>query len=131
VLFRSPQITFNTDRLHDAANKVWDLYFDETVCRGVEKMKHTGDFTNVFTYARSLFANDKFLFHLAGPLILSEFRNMESDFGLLPMPKLDPSQPRYYHAVDSETAMLSIPVTCEPEKTGAVLEAMAAESMYT
>jgi len=126
-----PQITFNTDRLHDAANKVWDLYFDETVCRDVGKMKHTSDFTNVFTYARSLFARDRFLFHLAGPLILSEFRDMESDFGLLPIPKLDPSQPRYYHAVDSEAAMLAIPVTCDPEKTGAFLEAMAAESMYT
>ena len=126
-----PQITFNTDRLYGAADKLWDLYFDESVCRNVSKMKHTSDFTNVFTYARSLFADDKFLFHIAGPLILSEFRNMESDFGLLPMPKLDPAQTRYYHAVDPDAAMLGIPASCDPEKTGAVVEAMTAESMYT
>ena len=126
-----PQITFNTDRLYGAAEKLWDLYFDESVCRNVGKMKQTGGFTNVYTYARSLFADDKFLFHIAGPLILSEFRNMESDFGLLPMPKLDSNQSRYYHAVDPDAAMLSIPVTCNPEETGALLEAMTAESMYT
>ena len=126
-----PQITFNTDRLYGAADKLWDLYFDESVCRNVSKMKHTSDFTNVYTYARSLFANDKFLFHIAGPLILSEFRNMESDFGLLPMPKLDSAQTRYYHAVDPDAAALAIPASCDFEKTGAVLEAMAAESMYT
>ena len=125
-----PQITFNTDRLYEAADRIWDLYFDESACRNVNKMKQTGDFRNVYTYARSLFANDKFLFHIAGSLILSEFRNMESDFGLLPMPKLESAQSRYYHAVDPDAAMLSAPISCNPDKTGAVLEAMSAESMY-
>ena len=126
-----PQITYNTDRLYDAINKICDLYFDDSICRGVENMKHTANFTNVYTYARSLFSNDRFLFHLAGPLILEEFRDMESDFGLLPMPKLNESQPRYYHTTDPDSAILSIPITCDPNKTGAALEAMAAESMYT
>ena len=127
-----PQITIATDRFYLAADKVMDLYLDETACRNIAHMKFGGDFTNVYTYARSLFAKDKFLFHLGLPLIFEEFRNMESDFGLLPSPKLDESQARYYHIVDAEAVMLSIPTTCSnAEKTGAVIEAMAAESMYT
>jgi len=95
-------------------------------------MKTSKDFSNVYTYARSLFTNDKFLFHLGLPLILDEFRNMESDFGLLPCPKYDVNQPRYYHVVDGEAVMLGIPASCaDTNRTGAALEAMAAESMYT
>ena len=127
-----PQITIGSDRFFDAAGKVMDLYLDETVCRSIYKMKVSGDFSNVYTYARSLFAQNKFLFHLGAPLILEEFRNMESDFGLLPCPKLDKNQPRYYHIVDPEATMLSIPVSCRDlNMAGAVLETMAAQSMYT
>ncbi|MHC1696365.1 MAG: extracellular solute-binding protein [Eubacteriales bacterium] len=126
-----PEVTFMTERMINAVNKIWDIYFDETVCRSVSKMKASKDYSNVFTYARGLFANDKFLFHLGAPLILSEFRNMESEFGLLPSPKLDTQQERYYHAVDPEASMLCIPVTNTNEDTGIIIEAMAAESMYT
>ncbi|MHB1153486.1 MAG: extracellular solute-binding protein [Eubacteriales bacterium] len=126
-----PEVTFMTDRKINAVNKIWDLYFDETVCRDVNKMKKTQEYTNVYTYARGLFARDKFLFHLGAPLILSEFRDMESEFGLLPCPKLDTQQSRYYHVVDPDASMLCIPVTSTSENTGIIIEAMAAESMYT
>ncbi|MCL2814709.1 MAG: hypothetical protein FWD23_08920 [Oscillospiraceae bacterium] len=126
-----PEITINNDRFYNAAGKVMDLYNDETVCRPIGSMKVGGDFSNVYTYARSLFTQDKFLFHLGLPLILDEFRNMESDFGLLPCPKFDENQSRYYHIVDGEAVMLSVPITSNGEKAGPILEAMAAESMYT
>ena len=128
-----PQITCNNSRFFDAADKLWDLYFDERVCRSVSKMKKTGDYTNVYAYARSqLFSNDKFLFHLMCPDDMQELRNMESDFGLLPCPKLDENQTRYYHVVDSQTVMLCIPASCKDiNRAGVVLEAMAAESAYT
>ena len=126
-----PQITLNTDHLYDAANKVWDLYYDESACRSVESMNPTGDM-NMWTYSRRLFTQDKFLFHIGLPLIFDEFRDMESDFGLLPLPKFNSSQTRYYHWLgDLGASMLSVPVTYDLERTGIVLEAMAAESMYT
>lgn len=127
-----PEAVFN-DSIVDAANKVWDLYYDETACRDVGVMKKTDNFIHGTTYARSLFANDKFLFHLGAMGAIEELRNMGSDFGLLPMPKLSSSQSRYYHPMvgDAYMAMLCVPVTADLEKTGIVLEAMAAESMYT
>jgi len=126
-----PQITCTNDRFYTAADKLWDLYFDDTVCRDVSKMKTTSEFSNVYTYARALFTRDKFLFHLPGALVFYEFRDMESDFGVLPCPKFDESQPRYYHIVEIYSVMLSVPVTTDLERAGIVLESMAAESMYT
>ena len=128
-----PQITWGSDRLYGAADKIYDFFFDGNACRNVVDMKPTSNFSNMFGYAREgLFANDKFLFFLGAPVILEELRNMESDFGILPMPKLDENQSRYYSPIDQFGTLLSIPVTCEDEnKTGAILETMAAESMYT
>lgn len=128
-----PDITWNTDRLYSAADKVYDLFYDDRVVRSTDKLKATGDFTNVFGYARAgLFANDKFLFFVGGPGSIIELRSMESDFGLLPMPKMDERQSRYYSPIDPFVTLLSVPVTCEDiNKTGTILEVMAAESMYT
>ena len=108
-----PQITITTDSIYDKVNKVWDLYYDPGVTRSVNDMKHTSDFTNVYTYSRSLFANDKFLFNLGMPLIMNEFRDMESDFGLLPFPKYNEKQSRYYHTIDYTVVSLCIPITCD------------------
>ncbi len=88
--------------------------------------KDIGDFTNVYTYARSLFTQDKFLFHIACPLVFHEFRDMESEFGIVPLPKYDEAQERYYSPVDAVAPMLGIPsVVNSMEKTGLILEAMA------
>jgi len=127
-----PQIIFHNDRMITAANKLFDLYYDNISVRKNTLLKPTTGYTNVWTFGRSLFAQDKFLFHFGVPLILDEFRNMESEFGLLPWPKLDEGQTRYYHAVDISAVLLGVPVTViNLEMAGAVLEAMAAESMYT
>jgi len=57
---------------------------------------------------------------------------MEIDFGVIPFPKLDETQPTYNHFVHTTAAMMSIPVTnLDLENTTIMLEAMAAKSKYT
>jgi len=127
-----PQITVDSELVFTAVDKIWDLYYDFGSARYLSELKLTGDYSNVFTYyRRGLFASDKFLFILGLPLVFHEFRDMESNFGLLPMPKYDEKQTRYYHTIDYTVVMLCLPITCDAEKSGIVLEAMAAESMYT
>ncbi len=85
-----------------------------------------------YAYARSLFTQDKFLFILTGPTVLEELRDMESEFGIVPAPKFDYAEERYYAAVDAWVALLGVTTTApDLEKTGAVLETMAWESRYT
>ena len=60
-------------------------------------------------------------------------RANELNFGIIPAPKLDEAQERHYSYADSWcTSLLGIPVTNDNlERTGVILEALAAESMLT
>lgn len=59
-------------------------------------------------------------------------RDMESDFGILPMPKFDTAQEKYAEYVHDASSSFSIPVTePDPAMAAAFLEAMSAESFRT
>jgi hypothetical protein len=60
-------------------------------------------------------------------------RNMDADFGILPYPKLNEEQDSYYHTVGSwHSVFMCVPLVQEDrERTGILLEALAAKSMYT
>jgi len=65
--------------------------------------------------------------------LMSIYRDLETDIGLLPMPKYDSNQNGYYSMISSTWASaLVIPITNDKlEATGFILEALCAESMYT
>ncbi len=125
--------TITNERNISMMTDVIELFSDKTYGTNIEEWQNTGAFDNVYTYARSLFTQDKFLFHISSPVVITEFRNMESDFGIVPMPKYDETSTRYYSVVDMYYApLLSVTVNAPNlEKTGAVMEAMAWESRYT
>jgi len=58
---------------------------------------------------------------------------MEIDFGVLPVPKFDEAQDRYYCTVSPYTAnFIAFPATMtEAERNGMIVEALSCESMYT
>lgn len=126
-----PVITFLDDRTFSLTDKIFDFLYDEKACIDINKFKDTKDFTNKYAYARSLFTQDQLLFTIGGPLVIEEFRNMESDFGIVPLPKYDSKQTKYCTYVDAGTNMIGVPATtADPGRTGVIMEAMAAESMY-
>ena len=59
-------------------------------------------------------------------------REMEDDFLILPLPKLDENQPHYNTRIHDSCTLYGVPVTAsDPEFVSAVLEALAAESFKT
>ena len=59
-------------------------------------------------------------------------RDMENDFGIIPMPKLDENQPEYNVFTHDGCSAFSIPITCGVmNETAALLEALSAESYRT
>lgn len=79
----------------------------------------------VFTGGRALMYSDV-LYHL------SAFRDMEDDFAILPRVKYDESQQEYYSYIHQSVILMCIPSTSSNlERTGIVLESLAAESKYT
>ncbi|MCI8388079.1 MAG: hypothetical protein HFE63_06380 [Clostridiales bacterium] len=111
-----------TDRLQTTIEKVYKLCYEGN-----------------YSYARPvvyelmlppMFANGHGLFY-AGFFfdMLSTFRDMKDDYGLLPYPKFDENQDGYYTAVHGGAPLLGIPRVVEDSKmVGVITEALAIES---
>ena len=59
---------------------------------------------------------------------LENFRNMEDDYGILPVPKIDEKQENYVSPITTSATFLTIPKTCVDERIGGVIEALSSES---
>ncbi len=79
------------------------------------------------------FSEDRVLFMCTGLNRVSMLREMEGDFGLLPIPKYDDAQESYHCLVSIWASnMISVPITAgNPERTSIIIEALSAESKYT
>ncbi len=81
-----------------------------------------------------MFQNGQLLFHPSNLAeVTNTYRAMEFDFGILPMPKYDEKQERYYSPVTAwGSNCISVPITASDlDRTGTIIEALSCESMYT
>ncbi|NLZ37078.1 MAG: hypothetical protein GX897_06340 [Clostridiales bacterium] len=90
----------------------------------------TKDIPDTWMGARAMMKEDRLLFLSANIYTIPYYRSMENDFGILPYPKLDENQDRYYNQVASWVCPgISIPVTNQDiDFTGYMLEALCRES---
>ncbi len=79
------------------------------------------------------FVEGRELFYMCGLIHVASFREMEDEFGILPVPKFDESQDRYYHSVSTDNCtVMSIPASFseeEAEDIGLILSALSELSM--
>ena len=80
----------------------------------------------------SMFEEDRLLFLWMRMRDVEFFRGMESNFGIIPMPKFDENQENYYSVVNPYTGvLLGVPKCAEDlERVSIILEALSAESRY-
>ncbi len=119
-----PEITFMSDKTASIWDKYTSLFYDTATCYSWSRnSKPGGDAYKMFIDNRALFYYNEF--HAVETL-----RQMETDFGILPMPKYDESQERYYHCINPHVAeMISVPsYNINLELTGYVMDALGAES---
>jgi len=96
------------------------------------KLDPAGSGLNIYTFSRTLFTSGNLLFAIAAPGSAVEFRDMEENYGMLPMPKWNEEQENYYCPVDGNLNVAFIPATCKtPDQSAFIMEAMAYESMIT
>lgn len=80
---------------------------------------------------RTFFKNGQVLFTCYLLLLTESMRDMEDDYGIIPMPKLDESQDHYAGYTHNGFSVFFIPITADDsshEMSGAYLEATCAES---
>ncbi|GHU34616.1 hypothetical protein FACS1894105_01700 [Clostridia bacterium] len=79
-----------------------------------------------FMEMNAMFASDKVLLYMTNLERIDALREMDSDFGVLPYPKLDENQDKYYTYVDSHSPLMGIPRTAsDTERTGAIVEELS------
>ena len=115
----------------------------DRVTRVVEKAGMIlGDLDNVFVSDRTSYGTDdlRYIFEEGRALFYGEvaqciirMRNSETEFGVIPWPKFDEGQSRFYNFVHNTAAKaVVIPVSQNnTEMAGAIIEVMAAKSMTT
>ena len=87
--------------------------------------------TDFTTGMCNMFINNQALFMWIRFADVEMLRNMDIDFGIIPVPKWDEAQAQYYSSVNQHMGTATvIPVSCEdPETEGYFLEAICCESM--
>jgi hypothetical protein len=121
------ELTLNTDRVVEMISKYFSVALNKEICHTYQRKNWDG------IAANNMFSSNQALFFLRLLIDVSFMRNMDADFGILPYPKLDEAQDSYYHTVGSwHSVFMCVPIVQEdPERTGIILEALAAKSMYT
>ena len=127
------EIVFSTDKLHSVCEKTLRLFYE---CGDATyNFKHEG-LDDEQAYIRDMFANSYAAMATVRILELEAgtIRNMDDEFGVVPMPKFDEAQKEYRTLLHDQFTVLCVPTTITGEgldQMSAVLEAMASMSYKT
>lgn len=116
-----PYFEAQTERDTNIYNKIYDIVITNNANYETQTWSVPG---NIFSSGRALM--------FVGSLNdATRFREMNDDYGILPIPKYDESQKEYRSYVDGSSAMICVPATVKPadrECVSVILEALASES---
>ena len=123
-----PQLVMNNEHTVNIVNKLYDFYFETP---GVYALNQTSESGIEWPYVTSqMFKNNQVIFS-TGMFCdaLVRFKDMEDDYGIIPYPKMDENQDKYYTMIDGHGPLLAVLTTHpDPEMVGIITEAMSAES---
>ena len=124
-----PVFDVQNEHFYDAFTKAVNLNRDDKVTMFSDNFKASDTFAEIIDPA---FSESRVLFNTAGLVRVTVFRSMETDFGILPFPKFDENQKEYNSMISMGCSnSIAIPTTADPERSGAIIEALSAESYYT
>lgn len=117
-----PEFTMGTERMLSVIQKAYDLTWGGDLWF----IQKEGDYTS----NTELFTNDQALFNdsCLGDLFWADYREMKSDYGIIPYPKFDENQDTYYSRVEGGCPYFIPATVTDTGFAGAIMEAMACES---
>ena len=127
-----PALALNSERTVSVLAKIIEFMTDSDV--QIQADDYYGKYEDVWTQITSnAFSESRALYEITNFDMVKTLRNMEANFGILPLPKYDEAQPQHYSTMQYNNAtVMCVPVTgADFERTGAILEAWAAESVDT
>ena len=126
-----PYMNITSPRNLTVADKVMDVMYNKNDVYNVQG--EINDWTKWSGAFYPAFEEGRALFQWARMRVVEKYRGIESDFGILPMPKYDELQESYYSFVNPYTGvLLGVPKSADNlERISVILEALSAESKYT
>jgi len=119
-----PYSAMNGEEFISVFTRIFEMTWDNNSWFGPGIDDLTGVFENMFENNQGLFLDTTFYY-------IHRLRAMETDFGILPYPKLTESQEAYFSRIEGASAA-TVPITADSaglERASVILEAMASESL--
>ena len=120
-----PILTINSEKTIAALDYALRSFLDKSIA--IHANDYPGKYTDIWNdKLLPKFRNNEFLFIALPMLYALDFRNMESDFGILPYPKISEQQNEHYTLVGRYfSTYVYVPTTCvNIEMIGAALDAL-------
>ncbi len=127
------EIVCDTGKLHSVAEKVLKLFYETG--NATYNCKHYGlddeqvDIRNIFANGGAAMATVRLM-----EMESETMRNMEAEYGIVPMPKYDAAQDGHRTLLHDQFTVLCVPTTIPEERlseVSAVMEAMGSDSYYS
>ena len=124
------ELTLYSEKFVNAFDKFTAYAYNKDVTCAYQRNGYDADWGQI------AFREGRALFYLANIGAATSFRDMEDDFGILPLPLYDENQTRYYNSAASwSVSLYSIPKNSYGAdglaRAGWITEALAYESMYS
>ena len=117
------------------SEKAMDIMYNKTDVLNIQSdISNAGTANaNWFAAYHGAFEENRALFMWVRMRVVEKFRGMEANFGIIPLPKFEESQDKYYSVVNPYTGiLLGVPKSVQDlDRASIILEAMAAEARYT
>lgn len=130
----TPVLSVKTEKMNSMVEKLCDLvylnvgtYYQKDYVSSIDAVAN-GHVTgrDMFYYGNTIFTNGYI------DMAIDVFRDVENDYGIIPYPKWNEAQDRYYSLVDGNFAALAIPMSAANlDMSGIITEALCAESYKT
>ena len=126
------EIEVNTEASVDVIETIVNLLNDGRAASSCDSWNGKVDY-DFWSFAGKAFKEGRALFVNSFPHGLKTYSaECVDDYGIIPYPKYDESQEKYYTYADIMAMLFAIPVTCsDPDFTGFMLEALSAASTET
>ncbi|MCL1792586.1 MAG: hypothetical protein FWG34_01825 [Oscillospiraceae bacterium] len=124
-----PYVNFASEKNYALLDKLTLMMRDKE--NVVDLHRYEGQFP-IYEEQAKMFSEDRGLSMWIRMRIVENLRNMETDFGIVPLPKYDENQKNYISRMNPNvsTVIAVLKTESDLERTGIILEALTCESKY-
>lgn len=126
-----PEFALNTENTINLMDKLDTFMFNPSVVQNMHN--YSSVYPDIYAAECEVFKANRALFMWVRMRVVENLRDMEADFGIIPVPKLTVEQQNYYSTVNKYTAAsICIPndASLNLGLIGSVIELMSAEGHY-